>query len=61
MSFIASIIMLAALIAAIIVPLFVGHALSAHTNIYFLLAAVAGVVSAVLLFIASRFDRGHSA
>ncbi|MGH7483902.1 MAG: hypothetical protein ACRELV_17265 [Longimicrobiales bacterium] len=57
MPFFASLILLAALIAAVAVPLFLGHALSAHANAYLMFAGIAALAAAALMFLLARLDR----
>lgn len=54
MSFIANILILASVTFAILVPIFVGHALSSHHTFYYLLGAVCGLIAAGFMFATSK-------
>ncbi|MGH7474750.1 MAG: hypothetical protein ACRELD_00530 [Longimicrobiales bacterium] len=57
MRLLASVVLLAALIAAVLVPLFIGHALSAHGTTWYLAAAACFGSAAALIVLFARLDR----
>lgn len=54
MNFVQSVLLLAGLTSGILVPIFVGHALSTHHNEYYLYGGIALVVAAVILWIHAK-------
>jgi len=58
MPFVSTVFLLIAVVSAVLIPLWVGHALSVHSLTYGLYAVGAAVVSAVAVFIHSRLAKG---
>lgn len=58
MPFVSTVFLLIGVVAAVLIPLWVGHALSVHSMTYVLYAVGAIVVAAVSVFIHSRLAKG---
>ncbi|HEX7050511.1 MAG TPA: hypothetical protein VF188_09945 [Longimicrobiales bacterium] len=58
MSFPATILLLAGLVSAVLVPMFIGHGLAERDGGAILAGLGMGVIAAVLIFLFSRFVRG---
>ena len=64
MSLIRSILVLGTVVSAVLVPLFIGHALASHENVWIVYGLIMLVVAAVLGFVVTRGAEGgrrHSA
>lgn len=57
MRFVASVVLLAAVVCVIGVPYFVGHGLAMHSSGWIIAGIVSGVIAAVLIFLANLLFR----
>ena len=61
MSFLSTVFLLVGVVAGVLIPLYIGHALSVHSMTYVLYAVVAAVVAAIFVFLHSRLAKGSGA